>query len=328
MTALFYEAFSRYSMAVDGLYTSSPWREQEVDFTNYPSQPWVLTSTLDMNMQPHANTFSAPVISDSRNARNHCDGPSMGLTTTNGLLALPSAQPRMCPLIIGEVHDCQPSRCGPDAPCLKFSDLPPIEECTTCIQDPSAAVRSRSRQPDADTEFYDHMTTDSTTTFPSLSAPATLSRQGSHSSSRSSSRRRNKVSSKTDAKQRAKAAHSLVEKKYRENLNSKMISLHDALRTARFGPGNEDSKVETDDRNFMTKTTGLQDSTASIGDFKKSDVLTDAVAYVNQTEREMENLNNEVQRLRSKIKGLESLTKCEDCSILKSFVQSMQVHPV
>jgi hypothetical protein len=316
-------------MAVDGLYTPSTWREQEVDFTNYPSQPWMLTSTLNLNVQPHANNFSTPAIIDSRNATTRSHGVPTGLITTSESLALPSAQPQMCPLIIGEVDDCQPSRCGPDAPCLNFSDLPPIEECNTCVQASSTADQSRTRPPSFDADFHGRMSIDSAMTSQSPGGPPTLSRQGSHSSSRSSSRRRNKTSSKNDAKQRAKAAHSLVEKKYRENLNSKMISLHDALRTARYGPGSED-KVEADDKGFMTKTIGLQDSAlpASMGDFKKSDVLADAVAYVNQTEREMENLNNEVQRLRDRIKGLENLTKCEDCSILKSFVHSMQVHPV
>ncbi|RJE16808.1 hypothetical protein PHISCL_10855, partial [Aspergillus sclerotialis] len=94
--------------------------------------------------------------------------------------------------------------------------------------------------------------------------------------------------SKADAKQRAKQAHSLVERKYRENLNAKISQLHNTLQASHYGPKvGEDGEVEA-----ATAANGLPPPKV-----RKSDVLTEAMNYVNQTEVEMRHMENEIHRL-------------------------------
>jgi len=49
--------------------------------------------------------------------------------------------------------------------------------------------------------------------------------------------------------------------------------------------------------------------------------------YVNQTEVEMRHMENEIQRLGERVRVLEKLVRCEDCSLLKQMV-NMQVQAV
>jgi len=42
--------------------------------------------------------------------------------------------------------------------------------------------------------------------------------------------------------------------------------------------------------------------------------------YVNQTEVEMRHMENEIHRLGERVRVLEKLVRCEDCSLLKQMV--------
>jgi len=125
--------------------------------------------------------------------------------------------------------------------------------------------------------------------------------------------------SKADAKQRAKQAHSLVERKYRENLNAKIAQLHNTLQSSHYGPkvGQED---DSDNPNGPI-------ATIPASKVRKSDVLTEAMNYVNQTEVEMRHMENEIHRLSERVRVLEKLVRCEDCSLLKQMV-NLQVQAV
>jgi hypothetical protein len=136
---------------------------------------------------------------------------------------------------------------------------------------------------------------------------------------------------KLDAKQRAKAAHSRVEKRYRENLNAKLTLLHTTLQNTRYGctRNNDDSDSEFDfDANInSTPKPKPSSSTAGNSKFRKSDVLSDAMNYVHQTEVEMRHMENEILRLNERASTLEKLVRCEDCGILKNLV-GLEVQPV
>lgn len=124
--------------------------------------------------------------------------------------------------------------------------------------------------------------------------------------------------SKADAKQRAKQAHSLVERKYRENLNAKIAQLHTTLQSSHYGP-----KVgEEVDSDAAASTNAIPSAKV-----RKSDVLTEAMNYVNQTEVEMRHMENEIHRLSERVRVLEKLVRCEDCSLLKQMV-NLQVQAV
>jgi hypothetical protein len=272
---------------------------------------------------------------------------------------------KLCPLIAGQVDSCQPSRCGPDAPCMNFTTLPPIEECTAvpCITD----THSRNEidfTPDSMSVELHHRPSISTRTSTTTTSRSLATRRSSSStattvdsqpdvvplrsrkSTTTNTRRTTRASripsvtavssdndddedappsttkatapSKADAKQRAKQAHSLVERKYRENLNAKITQLHSTLQNSHYGP----RVGEDGEREDVVSNNGLPG-----GKVRKSDVLTEAMNYVNQTEVEMRHMENEIHRLSERVRVLEKLVRCEDCSLLKQMV-NLQVQAV
>lgn len=255
------------------------------------------------------------------------------------------AEEKICPLITGDVGTCQPSRCGPDAPCLNFVNLPPIEECTSvpCISPPnnehtptSSSAVSRANRLSMRRNAVSRSPSSASTA--SLDMSATQAQPRAQRKTDKASAASNKPLSKSEAKQRAKAAHSLVEKKYRENLNTKLISLNTTLQNAHYGPKRfeqDDSDLEFDadvDRmpGTMANPSYSQTTAAAAraaAKFRKSDVLSDAMDYVNQTEVEMRHMENEIRRLNERVRTLGKLVRCEDCSLLKGIV-GMQVQPV
>ena len=88
-------------------------------------------------------------------------------------------------------------------------------------------------------------------------------------------------------KARPKQAHSVVERKYRNNLNAKMKALQRALQATQFGTAGNGKAVDK----------GLSEAPTK---FRKSDVLAEALNYVHQTELEMRHMSNEIHSLRER----------------------------
>ncbi|KIW13414.1 hypothetical protein PV08_08602 [Exophiala spinifera] len=279
-------------------------------------------------------------------------------------IQLSKSDEKLCPLIAGQVDSCQPSRCGPDAPCMNFTTLPPIEECTSvpCItqsspnetmitsesvvslhQRPSLGSRSSTGRQSAGLRRSSTSSGENqiqSVPLPPRNSSKTAAARRQAAARNNSNKKVASVTaseipsedednddvddqmnakptapSKADAKQRAKQAHSLVERKYRENLNAKIAQLHNTLQSSHYGPrANED---------------GDSDAPAAVpaNKVRKSDVLTEAMNYVNQTEVEMRHMENEIQRLGERVRVLEKLVRCEDCSLLKQMV-NLQVQAV
>ena len=214
-----------------------------------------------------------------------------------------SPEEQICPLITGEVDTCQPDRCGPNAPCMKFTNIPPIEEC---VDVPCIKTRSPKAEKPAAVK---RMATD-----PTSMRPSRPTRQYS-------GKNPPKPSTKADAKRRAKQAHSLVEKKYRENLNAKLCQLNDTLKVVRFGPKKNQRQDEDDDSDELNAVNQCSNSK-----FRKGDVLDDALAYVDQTEVEMRHMENEIARLNDMVGMLERRLKYERSG--RGMMMPMQVRPI
>jgi hypothetical protein len=96
---------------------------------------------------------------------------------------------------------------------------------------------------------------------------------------------------------RTRQAHSAVERRYRENLNGKIMELHRAL-------------VATE---FNSRCSELEDGEPSNSKteewckIRKSDVLVNAMNYVYQSEIEMRHMSDEIRRLRDTINTREKL---------------------
>ncbi|ETI26293.1 hypothetical protein G647_03070 [Cladophialophora carrionii CBS 160.54] len=125
------------------------------------------------------------------------------------------------------------------------------------------------------------------------------------------------------AQARAKQAHSIVERRYRDNLNGKIMQLHRTLSSIAASGGNQnrtagDYYLDGDE----TATQKPQDQRTGAGTrVRKSDVMTDAVNYVHQSEVQMRHMENEISRLTDRVRTLEKLVRCEDCVVLKEMVR-------
>jgi len=111
-------------------------------------------------------------------------------------------------------------------------------------------------------------------------------RKRSPTSSRRSS---SKVNPKT------KAAHSVVERRYRDKLNDKMMQLHLTLAS---------SKLMAPTLGELTVPGDLSDIVGKIG---KAGIMTNAINYVNQAELQLRHMSNEIEELRSRVLHLETL---------------------
>jgi hypothetical protein len=324
--------------------TSKSLLDGSVTTEMFNTGPFAFSDLINMD----TNTVSPQDISSSSSVRTE---PLASLEASNRSpcfrassgTALPTLQEKMCPLISGDVDTCEPSKCGPNAPCMNFSGLPPIEECASvpCISPPEETVplinTANSPVTRSSARLRRPLTTKrSLTTMSSSSSedrkPTLPATRRPPSTSRTTTTDRGPIT-KLDKKQRAKQAHSLVEKKYRENLNTKLSTLYTTLQNAQYGPRrftdpeNNSSDVDFVDDDAYDGGGGPQSQTQNSkrdaglpAKFRKSEVLDDAMAYVNQTEVEMRHMEAELARLGERVRSLEKLVKCEDCSLLKRMV--------
>jgi Helix-loop-helix DNA-binding domain len=215
-----------------------------------------------------------------------------------GQSSLPSQSAKVCPLLAGQTFQCIPQLCGPDAACLDFSSIPEIEECASvpCITHNSPELAQTSQPPPV-----------------SIPDPVPLrsSKSQFKKPTRNSQQRTQRENPEnSDAKSVAKKAHSLVERRYRENLNGNIAQLHLALlktkRASSTTPQNQDNDLEEQWQAFSK--------------VRKSDVMLEAVEYVHQTEVELRHMTDEIELLTERVRQLEKLVKCEDCLLMKQLV--------
>ena len=103
---------------------------------------------------------------------------------------------------------------------------------------------------------------------------------------------------------RAKHAHSVVERRYRDNLNGKITQLYSTLLAAETRAGPQ----------FLNWPIN-QDQLARV---RKSDIMTKAIQYVHQSEIEIRHITDEIRHLRERVQSLEKLVDCEDCPMLSN----------
>jgi hypothetical protein len=104
------------------------------------------------------------------------------------------------------------------------------------------------------------------------------------------------VDSSKPIKRSKKKAHNAVEKRYRENLNSKMTELRDSIPTLR---GMKSSNLSDEDENGSGATPSRN--------LKKAHVLTEATDYIRQLERNAAQLREENENLKRRMAFLRTL---------------------
>ncbi|KAJ9605635.1 hypothetical protein H2200_009484 [Cladophialophora chaetospira] len=101
--------------------------------------------------------------------------------------------------------------------------------------------------------------------------------------------------SSSDVDRKAKAAHSVVERRYRDKLNDTMMQLHLTLASSKLmAPALGESFAPGD----------LPQVGGKIG---KAVIMTTAINYVNQAELQLRHMSNEIEELRSRVMHLEAL---------------------
>lgn len=105
----------------------------------------------------------------------------------------------------------------------------------------------------------------------------------------------------SEARLLAKSSHSIIERKYRNNINTRITELDQTLSDTRH-PKGQPGKPEADEHPHKTS---------------KAEVLNGAVRHIKQAELESEARIKEIDFLRLRVAALEKLVNCADCALLK-----------
>lgn len=114
-------------------------------------------------------------------------------------------------------------------------------------------------------------------------------------------------------KNRRRLPHNQVERKYRESLNTQLESLR------RVVPSLQQSDRGCDGADIEDLPTPSKPS--------KAVILASATAHIKQQERDKKALADENALLRARVKALQALVKCDDCSLMQ-YVMDMKINQV
>jgi hypothetical protein len=114
-------------------------------------------------------------------------------------------------------------------------------------------------------------------------------------------------------KNRRRLPHNQVERKYRESLNTQLDSLR------RVVPSLQQNARVCDGADIEDLPTPSKPS--------KAVILASATAHIKQQEKDKKALSDENALLRARVKALQALVKCDDCSLMQ-YVMDMKINQV
>ncbi|KAL5120442.1 hypothetical protein ACEQ8H_001732 [Pleosporales sp. CAS-2024a] len=112
-------------------------------------------------------------------------------------------------------------------------------------------------------------------------------------------------------KNRRRLPHNQVERKYRESLNTQLESLR------RVVPSLQQNQAACDSADIEDLPAPSKPS--------KAVILASATAYIKQQEKDKKSLADENHLLKSRIKALQALVKCDDCSLMQ-YVMDLKIN--
>ncbi|KAH7138573.1 hypothetical protein B0J11DRAFT_19785 [Dendryphion nanum] len=113
-------------------------------------------------------------------------------------------------------------------------------------------------------------------------------------------------------KSRRRLPHNQVERKYRESLNTQLESLR------RVVPALQQNQRGCDNADIEDLPAPSKPS--------KAVILASATAYIKQMEKDKKSLAEENAALRQRMKALQALVKCDDCSLMQ-YVLDLKINP-
>ncbi|KAK3064243.1 hypothetical protein LTS18_008917 [Coniosporium uncinatum] len=102
--------------------------------------------------------------------------------------------------------------------------------------------------------------------------------------------------------------HTAVERKYRDSINNQLECLRKVVPSLQHSPDDAD----------------IEDLPAPPSKPSKAMILASATAHIKHVEKEKKRLSDENLALRAKIKSLQALVKCDDCSLMH-YVMDMKI---
>jgi Helix-loop-helix DNA-binding domain len=264
--------------------------EDEIhDLTPVMCQPGPFTFSYLREME-----FSAP----SSDYTTQCTSCPYSVFVPEGVQISPPSlplQPEMvCRLLAGQASQCRPQLCGPDASCQESSHLLALERPSVPY-----VIEKLPNRP-----YITH-----SSHLPPASIVETVRSRPSiyqpkKQSTNSWQRLQREELNAANVRSHSKKAHSLVERRYRENLNSTIAQLHLTLmKTKRAGSNMPENQHK-----------GSQKHQQDLPKMCKGKIMLEAVAYVDQTEVELRHMADEIELLTTRVRELEKLVKREDCS--------------
>jgi hypothetical protein len=112
-------------------------------------------------------------------------------------------------------------------------------------------------------------------------------------------------------KPRRRLPHNQVERKYRESLNTQLESLRRVVPSLQQNRASDGADIE--DLPAPSKPS-------------KAVILASATAHIKHVEKERKRLQEENQLLKARVKALQALVKCDDCSLMQ-YVMDMKMTP-
>ncbi|KAJ4365505.1 hypothetical protein N0V95_000440 [Ascochyta clinopodiicola] len=112
-------------------------------------------------------------------------------------------------------------------------------------------------------------------------------------------------------KNRRRLPHNQVERKYRESLNTQLDSLRRVVPSLQQNAGGCDG-ADIEDLPTPSKPS-------------KAVILASATAHIKQQEKDKKALSDENALLRARVKALQALVKCDDCSLMQ-YVMDMKIN--
>ncbi|EXJ68128.1 uncharacterized protein A1O5_08743 [Cladophialophora psammophila CBS 110553] len=100
---------------------------------------------------------------------------------------------------------------------------------------------------------------------------------------------------------KAKATHSEIERRYRDNLKDKILQLHRTLLGIGANP-----------RTFHHQAPSSSSTSTQAGKVHKAEIFTNAIDYIHQSELEIQYMTNEIEQLRSQLYQLEQVVGSRD----------------
>ncbi|MCJ1246671.1 hypothetical protein MMC30_003880 [Trapelia coarctata] len=208
----------------------------------------------------------------------------------------------------------QRDACGHQKKCKAARDLN-LEIITESVAKPQGEMYSPS-QDSKDLSSPQSSYQESPVTRSSLKRSSSTSTTDGHISKVPSSQSKNITDDHTAHPTRqAKASHCQVERKYRENLNTKFEILRRTI-----------PSMQPPISNKQLCDGGDVEDVDNVVKPRKADILSSATDYVKQLEERNSKMGSEIQFLRNRVKAIEKLLNCEDCYLLNG-IQNMRVEP-